>query len=192
MPGAHQRGARRLGARHVGFGDGCVVDDRLPLDERLLPEACRAVVFGRVGRRGPHTHGRRHEMLGTDQFDAEALEHRGSDVDELVGLVEIEFDRAGLVLVREVREARHRRCNDIAQRRDLGDEYRQPMLAAGQIDRRRRPVPDVVGRAPSARIGVVDEFEFDQPRVTGVVGQCQANAAADDRLTGQSEPVPVE
>ena len=52
--------------------------------------------------------------------------------------------------------------------------------------------PHVVGRAPLAGVGIVDELERNQPWVEGVVGQGQPQAPVYDRFAVEAPLVTVE
>ncbi len=116
----------------------------------------------------------------------------GRHVEEVVGLLEVELERSRLVFGREVGEARNVGRDHLRELVDLVTQRRQPRLGSSQIERPRRGVPHVVGGAPSSGICVVDELEFDQPRIEGVIGQGESDPGANDRLTRESKPVTLE
>ena len=134
LAGAHQRGAGGLDAGEVGLGQRRVVDDRLPLDERLLAEPTLAVVGGRLAGGAAHADLHLHEVLGPEQLDAEPLQLVRRRVEEVVGLLEVELDGAGLVLGGQLGEAGHVGRDERGEREHLGLERRE----AGIRNRRRR------------------------------------------------------
>ena len=182
VPGAQQRRAGGFDACQIGLGHRRVVDHRRPGDERFLAEPALAVVGRRFAGDAAQADAGRDEVLGAEQFDAEPGELGRRGLDELVGLLEVELDRRGLVhggqLVQPGDVRRHRR----GEREQLVLEVGDPALATGDVERPRRAFPHVVGRAPFAGVGVVDQLELDQPRVEGVVGQRQPHPSAHDRL----------
>ncbi len=187
MARSHQGGARRFGAGELGVGDRRVVDDRTPFDEGLLAETAPAVVRRRFAGRPAYRDRGSHEVLRTEQLDAEAVQHLGRDVEEIVRLLELELDPGRLVDERQVREAGNVGCDGRGQRQDFLAQRLETAFVAGQIERSRRTGPDIVRRAPSAGIGVVDEFELDDPGIAGIVGDRQPDTASHDGFTGKSQ-----
>ena len=146
MPGAHQASTPAASARaRSASDDRRVVDDRLPLDQCLLAELRLAVVLRRVGGGAAHRHRCRDEVLWADQFDTEAFEHRRRHVEEIVGLLEFQFDRRRLVLCGEIGEAGHRRRDELGERRPPRRRargfgvHRRPGRAPRPIGSTRRP-----------------------------------------------------
>ena len=174
-----------------GVGDRFVVDDHRPLDERLVTELLAAVVGGRRRRLTVDADSGAHEPFGPDQLDAEALQLGGGDVDEVLGDVQLEFDRGRLVLEREVGQPGDERDALDGVVEGLDEQIEVPVLA-GDVTRRGVAIPDVVGRAPARRVAVVDQFEADDPGRQGVVGHDQPDPRHDDRLATRPPAVTVE
>ena len=192
LAGVQQGRARLRRPGELGLGDLGVVDDQLPLDQRLAAEPALAVVGRR--RRGLAGDAGRgaHEPLGADQLDARLLELERGDVDEVLRRLEVELDPGRLVRQRQIGEAGHHggdAGDDVA---DQLDEEGQVALLAGDVDGPLAALPHVVGRAPAHRVGVVDQLEADLPRVVRVVGHQQAHPRHHHRLARQPAPVAVE
>ncbi len=108
VAGVQQGGARLLGAGDLGFGDVLVADHHLPLDQRFGAELLLAVVGRRRGGFAVDAHAGADQSLGSDQFDPHALQLDRSDVEEVLGDVEFEFDLRRLVFEREIGQAGNR------------------------------------------------------------------------------------
>ncbi len=148
MAGVEQRGTGLGGAGQLGLGDRLVADDELPVDERFVTELLLAVVGGRRRRLATDADAGLDEALRPDQVDAEAFELGGSDVDEVLGDVELQLDRGGFVFERQVGQAGDERHAGDGVADDVDEKVDVPGLA-GDVDRARRALPHVVGRAPS-------------------------------------------
>ena len=93
-------------AGEVGFGQRRAVDDRLPVDERLLAEMSLAIVGRRLTRGAADGGLDGDELLGAEQLDAQPGELGRGAVDEVVGLLEVELDQRRLVVGGELGHAR--------------------------------------------------------------------------------------
>ena len=75
---------------------------------------------------------------------------------------------------------------------DRVDEQVEVPLLAGDVARRGVSIPHVVGRAPSRRVAVVDEFEPNDPGRQRVVGHDEPKPGYDHRFAAGPTPVPFE
>ena len=191
MAGVEQGRAGLGGAGEFGFRDLFVADDHRPVDEGFVTELLAAVVGRRRSRFAVDADPRTHEAFRPDQLDAEAFQFGRGDVDEVLGDVQLEFDRRRFVFEREVGQP-----GDEGDPRDGVvegvDEQVEVPLVAGHITCRRVPIPDVVGRAPTRRIAVVDQFEPNDPGCQRVVGDDEPNPGHDHRLAAGPTSVAFE
>ena len=191
VAGVQQGGADLFGAGDLGFGDLLVADHHLPLDECFFAELLLAVVGRRRRGLAVDAHPGADQPFGADQFDAHPLQLDGSDVEEVLGDVEFEFDLGGFVLEGEVGEP-----GDQLDLFDRGaDQLAQSvevLRALGDLDGGVVGVPHVVGGAPAGAVSVVDQFESHDPRVARIVGDHQPDAGEHHRLAGEAALVSVE
>jgi hypothetical protein len=191
VPGVQQRGADLLGPGDLRLGDLLVADHHLPLDQRLRAELLLAVVGRRRRGLAVDAHPGADQTFRADQLDAHPLQLDRGDVEEVLGDVEFQFDLGRFVFQCEVGEA-----GDGLDLVDGGaDQLAEPVEVVrpfGDFDRRVVRVPDIVRRAPSGAVAVVDEFQTHDPRIAGVVGDQQPDPRDDDRFIGEATPVPVE
>ena len=148
VAGVEQRRSCLGRAGEFGLGDRFVADHHRPVDERLVAELLLAVVGGCRGGFAVDADACPHEPLRPDQFDAEALQLGGRDVDEVLGDVQFEFDRGRFVLERQVGEPGDER----GPRHRVGDgvgEQVEVAVFAGDVASCGVAIPHVVGGAPS-------------------------------------------
>ena len=191
VTGVQQRGTCLLGAGDLGLGDLLVADHHLPLDECFGAELLLAVVGGR--RRGftVDAHAGADQSFRADQFDPHPLQLDGSDVEEVLGDVEFEFDLRRFVFEREVGEAR----DGLDLLGGGADELAEAIEVLGPLrdfDRSVVGVPHVVGAAPASAVAVVDEFEAHDPRIERVVGDHETDPRNHDRFAGEATLMSIE
>ncbi len=192
VAGVQQRGARLLGACQLALGDLLVADDEFPLDECLAPELLLAVVlWGRCGV-ARDAHGVADQALGADQLDAGLLQFERRDVDEFLGGLEVEFDAGRFVFQCEVGEAGHDRRDARDDVVEQGDERVEVAGFAGDFDGALVSIPQVGRRAPPHRVGVVDQFEADLPRVVRIVRHQEPHPWDHDGFARQPAAVAIE